>query len=430
MRYIILLTLLLFCFNSYATDIEDLSQTMGVKTLLVEEDSLPIVSLEMIFQNSGSAYDPENKQGLAYLTAGLLDEGAGKYDALAYKKKLEELAILLSFDTDKDSLRIGLKTLRSNLTQAIEILKIALMEPHIAPEAIAREKSQAIVAIQNDEEDPQTLASMAWNKLAYGNHPYAQPVKGSVKSISNITKDDVLNFLNRNIRKSNLIISIVGDVDQKDVVKFLTPFISPLQEDHVPSQKVSYVKDLPYGEEYFLSKPNPQSSIIFGLKGLSYKDPNFYPLYILNHIIGGGGFESRLVKKIREENGLAYSTYSYLTIARNSALIKGYIGTKNESRQQALDLLHEILNDIKENGVNEEELNAAKSYLIGSYPLRMDSNSKLASGLSFIQYEALGLDFMEKRNDYVASVTLEQVNNIARKLINPDDTIIAIVGEK
>jgi zinc protease len=433
MKYKILFLLLFLSFsfqNLYASEIIEITHEESPTAWLIEEHSLPIVSIKLIFKNTGSAYDPANKLGLAQFAVSMLDEGAGEYSSLAYKRRLEELAIRLRISVDRDHTYITIKSLKENLNEALRLLMLAINSPHIEQAAVERVRKQILISIETDAEDPNRLAGQLWNMQAYKEHPYANPLNGTEQTVNNITHDDIRAFIKRSFNKNIMLTSIVGALTEKEAKTLVKNYLGMLPNIDDLKTEIADVSSLPLGSYQFIEKPNPQSVVIFGSEGVTYQDEDFYPAYLLNHILGGGSFESRLMQQIREERGLTYSVYSHLSINKHSKLLKGSLGTKNSSLEEALALLKEIFAEIQENGVTEVELEAAKQYLIGSYPLRFDTNSKLADGLAFIQLENLGKDFINKRNTYVRNVTLQQVNKAAEKLLNPDNLIITIVGGK
>jgi zinc protease len=408
--------------------VKEITTTGGFKPWVVEDHYLPIVSLKIAFTNSGTAYDPKEKPGLAYMTSSLLDEGAGGMSSLDFRKKLEELATDISFQVDEDNFYISLKTLTTNLPESLRLLNLAITKPNFDNQAIERIRGQILISLAKSEEDPEYLAARKFKQEVFINHPYSNPKLGTKEAISKITKEDLIAFVNGHFTAKNAMISIVGDVDSK--------LPSLLDNSLQLSDKQPQINTLPAvtisdkGHTIYIDKQIPQSVVTFGMRGLKRSDKDFYPAYVLNHILGGGGFESRLMNEVREKNGLAYTIYTYLDLMQQAGLLVGYVATENSKVEKSISLIKKELNDISKNGVSETELQDAKDYLINSFPLKMSKNSDIADFLTVMQTESLGIDFMQKRDSYVKNITLSDINAEAKRLLNSDNLIFIVVGKR
>lgn len=428
-----LLLTMLFLFSitlpAYASsDVEEVTSPYGFKAWVIEDHSLPLVSIHMAFRKSGTAYDPKDKQGLAYMVRSLLDEGAGDMDSTAFKQALERHAIHLSFDVDEDNFYINLKTLKENLPQALTLFKNAILSPRFDKDAVERIRNQIYTAIEARKEDPATQANEAFRKLVFGNHPYARTSIGTKTSVAAITLDDLKQFTKRHFTRLSIVISAVGNIRPQEVATLLDQYFIDLPLATANVSKIAEFTAFPSGTEQSIAMNIPQSTAIFGLRGVKRDDPDFYAVFLLNHILGGGTFSSRLMQEVREKNGLAYGVSTSLKTMDHAGLIQGYVATENAKIPQSLTIIRNVITNTAEHGVTQEELDNAKNYLMGSFPLNLDKNEKLASYLIGMQLENLGKDFLQKRNSYIQNITLDDVNRAAKQFMTPDRLVVSIVG--
>jgi zinc protease len=407
--------------------VQEITTPKGYKPWMVEDHYLPIVSIKLAFKNSGTAYDAKDKLGLAYMVASLLDEGAGGISPLDFRKKLEELATSISFDVDEDDFFVSLKTLSENVPESLRLLNLALTKADFDPQAVERIRNQILVLLTKNEESPEYVAGRRFREEIFTMHPYSNTKYGTKETIPNITRDDLAAFVKNNLTAKNALISVVGDLTTAKVSSLLdsTLQLPPGARD---TQKLPEVTINNKGQTIYIEKPLPQSVVIFGEMGVKRSDPDFYPAFVMNHILGGGNFESRLMNEVREKNGLAYTVYSYLDLMQKAGLLVGYVATDKNKVDNSIELIKKEVAKLANNGVTETELQAAKDYIINSFPLKMTKNSDIADFLIIMQTESLGMDFMDKRNDYVNAVTLNDVNLAAKKLLNVDNLIFVVVG--
>jgi zinc protease len=375
----------------------------------------------------GSALDPVGKEGLAYLISGLLDEGAGELDSQEFRTELEDLAIQLSFDADRDQFTGRLKTLTEHRARAFELLRLALSQPRFDAEPVERIRNQVQASLRRLAEDPDYVASLTWFEAAFPEHPYGRPVRGTIESVGAITADDLRGFVARRLARDNLIIGVAGDVTAQELGPLLDSAFGDLPATSAP---IDLVEARPAdGGTVMVRKDVPQSQVLFGEAGLSRDDPDFYAAYVANHILGGGGFTSRLTEEVREKRGLAYSVYSYLSPADHAPLWLGGLGTSNASVRQAVALVRHEVARLAHGEVEQAELDDAKQYLTGAFPLRLTSNDQIAGTLVSMQVSDLGIDYLEKRNDYIQAVTLEDLRRVAARLYHPEELLVVIVGD-
>ncbi len=399
----------------------------GIKAWLVESRQVPLIAMRFSFAG-GAARDPSGKEGLANFVSGMLDEGAGNLSSEKFQERQEELALRMGFDAGRDMFTGSFQTLKSNADDAAELLHLALTKPRFDADAVERIKKQILTALKFDMNDPRKVASRAWFKLAFKDHPYARPVKGTMESVGRITRDDLNDFTAKVLTKASLSVAVVGDIDAKTLGPMLDKIFGKLPQGS-DLKPIAEAKP-PAGPQRKVIEMNvPQSVAVFGHGGFKRDDKDFVQSYILNYILGGGGFNSRLTEEVREKRGLAYSVYSYLSPYRRAAIYLGNVATENKSMTRSLNVIQSELKRMAEKGPSAEELKNAKQYLTGSYALRFDTSSKIANQLLWIQIENLGKDYIDTRNGLIEAVTLSDIRRVAKRLIKADGLIVTIVGK-
>jgi len=405
-----------------AMDIQEVKSPGGINAWLVENNSLPLIAMKFSFRG-GSANDMTDKAGLANMMSALLDEGAGSLKSQEFQSELEDIAARMSFSAGKDNFFGEVQTLSRNKDQAFELLKLALTQPRFDEVPVERIRKQILLGIKRSENSPNAVAGREWFKLAFGDHSYARSSSGDAASVNNIKQADLSALAARLFAKDSLNISVVGDIDAKTLGLALDNIFGSLAEKSA-IEPIGEVEVNPQFRRQVIEMNVPQSVIQFGLKGLKRDDKDFIPAYILNYILGGGGFASRLYNEVREKRGLVYSIYTYLHPLDYAGIFMGGAATKNESVAETLEIIDQEMQRIVTDGVSEKELNDARTYLTGSYPLRFDTNSKIASQLLGIQMEKLGIDYVNKRNGLINAVTIADLQRVAKKLIKPGNLII------
>lgn len=399
----------------------------GIEAWLVEEHGIPILSLRAVFRD-GAVLDPAGREGRAYMASGLLDEGAGAYDSLAFQGRLEDLAIHLRFDAGLDSFSVNLKTLSENSEQAFEMLRLALTEPRFDAEPVERIRGQIQVQLARGAENPDRIASRNWFANAFPDHPYGRPLRGTPETLSNLTADDLRRFVAEQLTRDRLVIGVVGDIKPERLGALLDSTFGPLPASGV-ERDIVYGAPQAKGRLIIVERDIPQSIALFGHAGLKRDDKDFYAASVMNYILGGSGFTARLTNEIRVKRGLAYGVYSYLSPMDYAALFMGRVATENSSVAESLDIIRAEFARMRDHGVSEQELIDAKTYLTGSFPLRLDSNGKIARLLVGIQLEDLGIDYIDRRNGYIEAVTIEDIRRVARRLLAPEDLQVVVVGK-
>jgi zinc protease len=413
--------------TGHAMKIQNVKSPGGIEAWLVEEHSVPIIAMHFSFKG-GAAQDPAGKEGVANFITTMLDEGAGELNDQRFHEMMEELAIKMRFDAGKDNFSGSFETLTVNRDAGFDLLRLALTKPRFDVAAVDRMRTQLVASLSFAEKDPGRVAGRAWSRTAFGAHPYGRPTEGVRESLGAIQRADLEGYRSKVFARDTLKVAVVGDIDAKTLGTLLDKIFGdlPAKANLVP---VPAIQIAPEGKKTVIEMAVPQSVAVFGHGGVLRKDPDFIGAYMLNYIIGGGGFNSRLMEQVREKRGLAYSVSSYLSPYDRTGLILGNVATKNEAIDQSLEVIRAEFKRMAEEGPTEKELIDAKSYLTGSYPLQFDTSSKIASQLLGIQIEDLGIDYIDKRNSLIEAVTLPQIRAIAKRLLKPDGMIITVVGQ-
>ena len=413
--------------NLYALDIKEVNYYQDKKAWLVNDKNLPIVAIKIAFK-SGSGIDLKGKKGTASLTASLLDEGAGNYSSKEFKKKLADNSIKLNFSVSQDNFYVDLYTLKENLDLSFQLLDLALTKPTFKLEEVNRIKSSIKLILEESYKDPDEIGSRLFRKILFEGHPYEYDTLGVLEDIDKINKEDLVNFLANNLRLDNLYIGASGDINEFELKKYIKKYLQKFDGKNQITFDIPIHKKKIEPKIFLHKKDLRQSSIIFAGKGIARDDPYFYPAYVMNYILGGGGFFSKLTTEIREKRGLVYSVYSYLYRYDKYNFFSGGAQTSNENVVKVIKIIKGELIKVKKKGVTEEELKNAKNYLINSYVLRLDSNNKVASILLNTQMDGLNIDFFEKRNDYINSVSQEDIKKIANRILDENQIFFLVIG--
>lgn len=412
--------------SAYAVEVQRVRSPGGIEAWLVQDRSNPIISVSLAFRG-GAALDPQGKEGLATMVAGLIDEGAGDLDSQAFQGRLEELSISLHFSAGMDSFTGEMQSLTENRDTAFDLLRLALTEPRFDDEPVARIRGQLLAGLARQAEDPDTIAGRVLNKLLYPQHPYGRPSGGTLESIAAMPVDDMRRFVTDRFGRDALVIGVVGDISAAELAPLLDRTFQALPAKAAPFE-VPRVDPKASGDLVVIEKDMPQSVVVFGQNGIARDDPDFYTAYTVNYILGGGGFASRLYSEVREKRGLAYSVYSSLLPLDRSAMVVGGVGTQNSRVGESLDLIRQEWRRIAEAGPTETELRDAKTYLTGSFPLRFSSSSRIAGMLAGMQIENLGIDYLDRRNSLIEAVTIEDARRVARRLFDASALTVVVVG--
>jgi zinc protease len=397
----------------------------GIEAWQVESDFVPLVALAFTFEG-GASQDPPGRAGAVQMLARLLDEGAGPYGSDAFQEKLADKAIELGFNAGPDGLGGSLKALTANADEAFELLRLALAEPRFDEDAVERVRAQTVAGLRYHANDPATVATKRFFAEAFPGHPYGRPTGGTVEEVEAVTRDDLLALHRAIAARGRVKIAMVGALGAERLGATIDHVFGGL-DGAGPLAAVPPVS-LQASAPVVVPLDVPQSVIRFGFPGLSWRDPDFIAAYVLNHILGGGAFTSRLFQEVREKRGLAYSVGTSLVSYRSAAMCWGFTATRNERVPECLEVIEAEIARLGAEGPSDDELAKAKSYLTGSYALGFDSSTKIAHQLVQIAFEGLGIDYIRRRNALVADVTQADLRRVADRLLRDRRSLTVIAG--
>ncbi len=400
----------------------------GIVLLVKENHALPVVMVNMIIK-AGAVMEPADKNGLAHLTAGLLMKGAAKKSATEISEAIEFVGGSLSTGGGMDYSTAGLTVLKKDVDTGFSLLSEVLMQPTFDQAEIDRLKKEVKAGIIRGEQEPEVVASKAFAKAVFGEaHPYGRPVEGTLDSLDKISREDIKSFHERLYAPNNAIMAVVGDITADEAKALIGKYMQGWQKKDVPPP---VFPSLPKPEGVKLIKTDrdiTQANIIMGHPGIKREDPDYYSLYIMNYILGGGGFVSRLLDKIRDDMGLAYDVHSYFSASKYDGSFVVGMETKNSTAKTAIDEADKIIETMRTQPVTDSEIQDAKDYITGSFPRRMDTNSKIAELLAQVEFFNLGLDYFDMYEREITKVTKEDVLRVAKKYLHPNNQYVVVVG--
>lgn len=409
-----------------AVDIKEVTSPGGIRAWLVEEHSIPFTAIELRFEG-GTSLDAPGKRGATLLMMALLEEGSGDLDSQRFAEARERLAASFEFDAYDDAATVSAKMLTENRDEAIALLKQALTEPHFDDASITRVKGQVASIIRSDETDPNAIASRAFDRLAFGDHPYGSSRFGTLDSLAALTRDDLVAAKEAVLARDRLFVSAVGDITAEEFGVLLDELLGglPAKGASLPPKATLGLT----GGVTVVDWDSPQSVVMFGQAGIERDDPDFFAAYVLNHILGGSGFAARLMDEVREKRGLTYGISTWLAPMDLAETWQGSFASANEKVAEAIEVVRAEWTKAAAEGVSEAELAAAKTYLTGSYPMRFDGNGPIANILVGMQSERLPIAYVNERNAYIEAVTLDDIRRVAKRLMSPDALRFVVVGK-
>ena len=428
MRFIFFLFLTTFFLskNSDAIQFESLETKNGIKFWLIEDKALPLVSISFSFKG-GSILDPVGKSGVTNLMTSLLDEGTQNFTASEYRLFKRENGIKISFSTSKERIEGTFQVVKPRLQEGFYLLHESINKAKFPINEIKKIKSQVEASIKIDNSNISTIASNKFNKFFFKDKLIGRNTKGSLETLGNISRDDIQSIYRSSFIKNRLVIGISGDIEPDLAKKYVDYVFGDL-----PSKKfinpISMLEDLNKGMKIIEMK-TPQTTVVFGQKGLGRKDKEYFAARVINYVLGGGGFQSRLYKEIREANGLVYSIYSYLLPYEYAGVIVGGFQTRNQNVGKTIEKVKTEWNRIKTEGITKIELQNAKTYYKGSFSRNFTSTLSIASLLMIVQYYDLGEDYFDKRDLIIDNLKLNELNNLAKNLFDSETLFFMIVGE-
>lgn len=429
--FFILIVLLLLSF--YSANAEEAVKRVvlknGIVLLLQERHSIPTVVFSIKIK-AGSIYEPDELAGLANLTADVLTEGTKNRTSKQISEEIDFVGGKIGTSANADYAEASLSILKKDINLGLDLLSDILMNPAFDEKEIERERSQTLAGILNEKDDPGAIASKAFSKILYLKHPYWRPVDGLEDTLPKIKKDDIVNFYKKYYKPNNTIMAVVGDITLEEAVLLIEKHFGKWEKSKVSLPKIPSPVKLTNKNVELIDKDLTQATIHLGHIGISRKNPDFYTLIVMNYILGGGGFSSRLVEDIRDNQGLAYSVHSGFDARLYEGPFKVTMQTKNENANKAINAILKHIEDIRANPVKDNELNDAKSYIVGSFPLRLDTNSKMAGLLSLIEFYDLGLNYFTEYPKKINAVTKEDILKAAKKYLDPKNYLLVVVAKQ
>ena len=409
-----------------AVAIQEVTSPGGIKAWLVENHDIPFTALNIRFKG-GTSLDASGKRGAVNLMTALIEEGAGDLDSQAFAAARDGMAAEFGFSSDSDGVSVSARFLTETSAQATDLLHLALTQPRFDAEAIERVRGQVLQNIASSAKDPGTIASDLLSQAAFGDHPYGSSGDGTADSVQVLTRDDLLAAYHGALARDRIYVAAAGDISATDLGLMLDKLLGDLPATGAPQP--ADVALTAKGDVTQQSFPGPQSTISFYQSGIQFEDPDYFAATILNEILGGNGFSSRLMNEVREKRGLTYGIDTSLAAYEHAELLAGSVATSNEKATETMQVIRDVWADVAKNGVTQKEVDDTKTYLTGAYPLRFDGNKRIASILVGMQMLGLPVTYPAERNAKVDAVTLEDVNRVAAELLTPDKLTFVVVGD-
>jgi len=424
-------TLLLVSFAAFATPkIEHWTLKNGARVYFVEAHNLPMVTLNVVF-DAGSARDPQGRNGLSMLTNHLLDNGTGELDADAIAATFEGLGAEFGSSNDRDMAGVSLRSLsdRALLDPALDLFARVLAAPSFPATSFERERQRALLGLKQAEASAGVVAAKVFFAQLYKGHPYALPPEGSEAGLKALTRNDLTAFHARYYVGRNAVLALIGDIKLSEAKAIAERVLGGLPAGEAAPALPKVADVVPRGRaERLVAHPSTQTHLYIRQAGMARNDPDYYPLYLGNHVLGGSGLVSRLSQEVREQRGLSYSVYSYFLPLREPGPFLLGLQTKNSQRAEALAVVRQVLKEYVEKGPTPEELAAAKKNVTGGFPLRIDSNRKIAEYLTVIGFYGLPLTYLDDFIPRIEAVTAEQIRDAFRRRVHPEHMLTVVVG--
>ena len=406
--------------------IQEVTSPGGIKAWLVEEHGIPFTALEIRFLG-GTSVDRAGKRGEVNLMTALIEEGAGDLDSQGFAAARDALAAQLSFRSDQDGVGVSARFLTENRDQVVDLLHLALTKPRFDQDAVDRVRGQVMAGLASDAKDPDAIAGKILRERAYGAHPYGTVGDGTEESVAALTRDDMQAAFAGALARDRIYVAAAGDITAAELGVLLDRLLGDLPATGAPLPvRVDVVAKAGVAVQSF---PGPQSTISFFQGGMRFDDPDYFASTILNEILGGNGFGSRLMEEVREKRGLTYGIGTGLASYDQAEMLSGGLATANDKVGEAIEVIRGVWADVAQNGVTQKELDDTKTYMTGAYPLRFDGNGTIASILVGMQIMGLATDYPATRNARVEAVTLEDVKRVAARLLTPDSLYFVVVGD-
>jgi len=407
-------------------EIQEITSQGGINAWLVQEESIPFVAIEIVIDGGATLEDPA-KRGVTNLMMALLEEGSGDLGAREFQEARERIAASFGFNAYDDSISISAVFLTENRDEAMALLRGAIIKPRFDAAAIERVRAQVLSIIRSDAQDPNSIASATFDAAAFGDHPYGTSIDGSAETVSALTQDDLFEAHGNVLVKSRVYVGASGDISAQDLGALIDNLLGDL-----PINGPAFPPRVEFGlggGTTIVPFETPQSVALFGHAGIERDDDDFFAAFLLNEILGGRGVQSRLMREVREKRGLTYGVSSYLVPKTLSEVYLGSVASANGTIAEAINVIRDEWALMSKEGVSEVELNQAKTYLTGAYPLRFEGNAKIAGILASMQWTGLTSEYIVNRNDFVNDVTLDDINRVAAELLDPSGLHFVVVGQ-
>ncbi len=426
-RFPAIFALILLALPAWAqVKIQEVTTPGGLTAWLSESHDLPFVALEISFAG-GTSLDPPGRRGAVNLMTGLLEEGAGDMDSLGFARARDSLAAHFSFSSGTDTVSVSARFLTENRDAAVDLLAAALTRPRFDQDALDRVREQVLSGLRASETDPGEIANHAFDTMTFGDHPYATDGDGTPASVAALTREDMIAAHAAALARDRVVIAAAGDITAADLATLLDRLLGGL-----PATGAPLPGPAPWnltGGVTVIDYPSPQSVILFGELGISRDDPDFFAAFILNEVLGGSRFSSRLMSEVREKRGLTYGIGTHIYSMDHAHILLGQFSATNDKVAEAIAVIREEWRKAAEGGITEQELAETKTYLTGSYPLRFDGNGPIAAILAAMQSDHLTISYALTRNERIEAVTLEEVQRVAARLLRPDALRFIVVGQ-
>jgi zinc protease len=410
----------------------DVNRTISPNGLIVlhsEKHNLPIVMLTLLVK-AGQINEQKEKAGIANLTAALLTEGTKNRKSKEISEEIEFIGASISTSVGNDYTTITLSVLKKDINKGFDLFSDILLNPVFPEEEIGRKRELIKGFLRQREEEPSFLAERAFDKEVFGEHPYGRLIQGSIETIDKIKRDDLMTFYSKYFLPNNSFLSVVGDLIPGELDALIKKYLGDWKNSEIPSEIVKEVDEKRNKATIKIEKDLTQANIILGNIGISRENPDYYAVSVMNYILGGGGFSSRLMQSIRDEMGLAYDVHSFFAAYKEGGSFQVVVQTKNETANMVIQEIIKQINRIRSEKVTNQELFDAKSYLTGSFPRRLDTNRKIADFLAAIEFYKLGLDYVEKYPEFINSVTKDDVLRVAQKYLDPENYVLVVVANQ
>lgn len=399
----------------------------GMVLLLSEKHDIPMVTVNMAIK-AGSTAEPGDKPGLASITASLLMQGTSKRSASRINSEIDFIGGSLSVSGGNDFASAGLRVLKKDIRTGLDLLSDVLMNPVFDQKEIDRKVKETLAEIQRQKEEPSIIASDAFAKAVYGRHAYGRTNDDVAAYLPKLTRQDIFNFYSARYSPNSIIVAVVGDVNEKEIIALLQEYFKGWKRSDQPLPASVPPPVIEKTVVRKIDKSITQANIDMGNIGISRENPDFYAVMIMNYILGGGGFSSRLMDNIRDNKGLAYDVHSGFSAQKEPGAFSVSIQTKNESANEVIAETLKEIRRIQTEPVSDKELADAKAYLTGSFPLKMDTYAKIAGMLTSIEIYNLGLDYPQKYPALINAVSREDIQRVAKEYLHPDSLVIVVVA--